>query len=150
MKDSIEAAGKSGRQISIRTYQGSSFDHVRTVHSPIGKTTLGAMNSEWLSLFVDGRQFLIASLTRDTGEVLEAIWSANMYLARVFYSHVNTDLFHYSFSPILEKATSVEEVMVEYQRLDQEFPPGGDLGFKDMIDAFNTRTGHPSNATQGD
>ncbi len=147
---SVAAAGKRGLKISIRTYLGETLDHVRTVHSPIGRDTINAVQSQWLSLFVDGRQFMIAHLATGSGEVLEAVWSSNMYLAREMYAFVNTDLFHYSFAAHLTAATTLDEVREQYQRLEQEFPPGGDLGFHDLVSRITSRDSHSHSTLEKD
>jgi len=132
LAEAVTTAGARGLRIAVRTYGGEEIDQVRTVHSPFGEITQQTIGSQWLSLFVDGRQFLIANLDTQAGVVHEAIWSESPYLAREIYSYVNSDLFHYSLAPVIESATSLDELRAEYRRLEAEFPPGGDLGLREL------------------
>jgi hypothetical protein len=136
LRGPVEEAAARGLDVSVRTYAGETLEGVRMVHSPFSETNMELWNSQWMSLFVDGRQFLLAHLSLDGERVHEAIWSANLFLSRALYSHVNADLHHYAFRPFLDRATSVEELRREYLRIESEFPPGGDLGFRDLLDFF--------------
>ncbi len=139
LRDDLAAAGRRDLRVAVRTYAGEVLEGVRTIHSPMGEATRRAVGSQWLTLFVDGRQFLMALIAHGGTEVLEAAWSESLFLARQFYSYVNSDLFLYSFTALLENARSVSELRTEYQHLLEEFPPGGDLGFRELCGEGGTQ-----------
>ena len=141
LRQPVEEAAAGGLDISVRTYTGETLKGVRMIHSPFGEANMETWNSQWLALFVDGRQFLLAHLSQDEKGVYEAIWSANLFLARAFYSYINADLHHYSFRPMLEQAASVDRLREEYLRTESLFPPGGDLGFRDLVEFFPGMSG---------
>ncbi len=141
LRGPVEAAAANGIDISLRTYADETLEGVRMIHSPFSETNMETWNSQWMALFIDGRQFLLAHLSQDEKGVYEAIWSANLFLARAFYSYINSDLHHYSFRPLLEQATSVGQVREEYFRTETLFPPGGDLGFMDLVEFFPGMSG---------
>jgi hypothetical protein len=124
--------------VTARLYEPDSLAGVRIVQSPFGAETVDSFQSDWLSVFVDGRQCLLASLTRSGDGVLQAVWSQSPILARSLYDYLNSDLHHYAFRPILENATSLHEARAAYAELERTFPPGGDLGFRDFRSALQS------------
>lgn len=136
LRGEIESAAARGRDITVRLYQPEAVRGVRIVQSPYGAENLRVFKSDWLALLIDGRQFLLANLLKAGKGVFNAIWSANPMVSRAIYDYANSDFHHYAFRPFLGAATSVEEVRAEYDRLRESFPPGGDLGFRDLLTRF--------------
>jgi HTH-type transcriptional regulator, sugar sensing transcriptional regulator len=133
LRDPVEEAAARGIVVAARVYAGESLAGVHLVQSPFGDANRALWRSQWLALFVDGRQFLLGHLVQGGGGVYECVWSASPFIARTFYSFVNSDLHHYAFLPHLEKAGSVKDLRGEYNRLQEVFPIGGDLGFTDLM-----------------
>lgn len=136
LREPVEEAAARGIVIASRVYAGESLAGVRMIQSPFGDENLKVWRSQWLALFVDGRQFLLGHLVQGGGGVYECVWSANPFISRAFYAFVNSDLHHYSFFPQFEGAVSVKDLRGEYDRLQEEFPVGGDLGFKDLLSHY--------------
>jgi HTH-type transcriptional regulator, sugar sensing transcriptional regulator len=136
LRDSIEAAAARGLSIAVRTYGDEELAGTIPIKSPFGDTNLKTFKSQCLAIFIDGCQFLISDLSLDGESVHEAIWSANLPLSRSYYSYANSDLCLYAFLPLLEKAESVEEAREAYQRVQAQFPPGGDLGFGRLLEIY--------------
>lgn len=136
LRDAIENAAARGLDITARVYQAETVTGVRMVQSPYGMENLRIFKSDWLALLVDGRQFLLANLLKAGKGVFNAIWSANPMVSRALYDYANSDFHHYAFRPVLGAATSVEQLRAEYDRLREVFPPGGDLGFRDLLTGF--------------
>lgn len=141
LRDAVEETAARGIDVTARIYKPDHLDGVRLVLSPFGKEDLKIFRSEWLSLFVDGRQVLLAHLHRGGGGVYQATWTANLFLARAFYDYINSDLHHYAFRPSLQTARSMRELRAEYERLARALPPGGDLGAKDLLGHLPGREG---------
>jgi sugar-specific transcriptional regulator TrmB len=133
LRDAVEETAARGIDVTARIYKPDHLEGVRLVLSPFGQEDLELFRSEWLSLFVDGRQALLAHLHRGRGGVHQATWTANLFLARAFYDYINSDLHHYAFYPSLWTATSLEELRAEYERLARALPPGGDRGARDLL-----------------
>jgi hypothetical protein len=132
LRDPVEETAARGIVVAARVYAGETLAGVHMVQSPFGEMNRTVWRSQWLALFVDGKQFLLGHLVQGGG-VYECVWSASPFIARAFYSFVNSDLHHYAFRPHLESAASVKELQADYDRLQKVFPVGGDLGFKDLI-----------------
>jgi sugar-specific transcriptional regulator TrmB len=56
-------------------------------------------DADWLCLSVDGEQFLISLLNKDTGELIHAIWCGNPYISPWVY---NGMLHEFSFRVLLQ------------------------------------------------
>jgi sugar-specific transcriptional regulator TrmB len=136
LRESVESAAARGIDVTARIYEPAPLAGARVVLSPFGAETLEAFRSEWLSVFVDGRQCLLGSFAKSGATVLQAMWSESPILARSLYDYVNSDLHHYAFRPILESATSLEEARAAYAELQKAFPPGGDLGFRELRESI--------------
>jgi sugar-specific transcriptional regulator TrmB len=129
----IEETAARGVDLTARLYESETLDGVRVVRSPYGSQTIRDFGSDWLALLIDGRQFLLANLVAGGDGVLNAVWSANPTVSRVLYDHANSDFHHYAFRSFLYASDSVDELRAEYERLQEIFAVGGDLGFKDMM-----------------
>jgi hypothetical protein len=136
LREPVEATAARGIITAARVYAGESLEGVRVIQSPFGEENQKIWRSQWLALFVDGRQFLLGHLVQGGGGVYECVWSANPFISRAFYAFVNSDLHHYAFLPHLEGAASLNDVRTEYDRLQEEFPAGGDLGFRDLMSNY--------------
>jgi predicted transcriptional regulator len=134
--EAVEETARRGIRVAARVYAGEHLDGVQVIQSPFGDENLETWRSQWLALFIDGRQFLLGHLSLDGKGVYEAVWSANPFIARAFYSYVNSDLHHYSFAPLLETASATDTLRKEYDLLQDEFPVEGDLGFRDLAVLF--------------
>jgi hypothetical protein len=134
--EAVEETARRGITVAARVYAGEHLAGVQVIQSPFGDQNLDTWRSQWLALFVDGRQFLLGHLSLDGKGVYEAVWSANPFIARAFYSYVNSDLHHYSFAPFLKTASDIDSLRKEYDLFQDSFPVGGDLGFIDLAALF--------------
>lgn len=147
LRPQIETVAAGGIQVAARIYEPAALEGVHIVQSPYGEHDLQTFKSQWLTLFVDGKQFLLAHLLAGGKGVYQATWSANPLLGRAFYDYVNSDLHHYAFQPHLKSADSVGELREKYAKLQEAFPIEKDLGWKRMLDIFaNEWPEEPKNA----
>ena len=144
LRTAVEGTAERGVTVAARVYQPAVLAGVHIVHSPFGEQTLKMFRSQWVAIFVDGRQFLLAHLMSGAQGVYQAIWSRNPFLARAFYDYVNSDLFHYAFRKRFDAARSLDEARAAYREMEQLFPPGGDIGFKEMQALINNKSSGPT------
>lgn len=142
LQTTLSDIASRGIDVTARVYSPTTIPGIQIIQSPIGQQTIQAFNSQWLALFVDGRQFLLAQLMADNSGVHYAVFSSNLILSRAMYSYVNSDFHHYSFREILFSSDSIEEARTIYQQMEQMFPPGGDAGFQELISQFNDGDSH--------
>lgn len=135
LRDALEGAAARGVIVVVRVYQPAEIEGVRTVLSPYGNRNLRVWNSQWMSLYVDGLQYLQANLMNGGRGVHHAVWSRNAYVSRSLYAYLNSDLHHYSFRQVLDEVESVDAMRDAYRELQQLFPPGEDLGFRQLSES---------------
>jgi len=150
LRPQIEAAAAGGVRIAARIYQPATIEGVRIIQSPYGEHDLRTFKSQWLALFIDGKEFLLAHLLKNGKGVYQATWSANPLLGRAFYDYVNSDLHHYAFQPHLKSARSVGELQEKYAQIQEAFPVEEDLGWKSMLDLFANEWPDDNEAPDGD
>lgn len=144
LRGAVEETAGRGVIVAARVYRPTTLRGVHLVHSPFGEQTLQLMRSQWLAIFVDGRQFLLGHLISGSQAVHQATWSRNPFLAWAFYDYVNSDLLHYSFRERLYKARSLNEAREAYRECEKLFPPGGDPGFQEMLELVNRAKVEPA------
>jgi sugar-specific transcriptional regulator TrmB len=137
LREDVEAAAGRGVDVTVRIYREAGISGARVVLSPFGSRTIDSFRSQWMALFIDGRQFLLAQLGPAGTVVHYAVWSANLILARAIYAYINSDLHHYAFRKRLHEADSLDRAIRDYAELEEAFPPGGDLGFQELIERYS-------------
>jgi predicted transcriptional regulator len=133
LREAVRETAARGVVVAARIHKPAELSGVHVILSPYGSENLRVWRAQWLTLYVDGRQYLQANLMTGGGGVHHAVWSENPYLSRALFSYVNSDFHHYSFRPHLRTATSVEQVRQAYEELQKVFPVGGDLGYQDLL-----------------
>lgn len=133
VKKDVEKASKRGIIIASRVYGNEAFTGSHIIRSPYAEDYEKKWHYQWLSLYVDGRQFLMATFNRDGTELSNAVWSENLHLAREIYSYVNSDFHHYSFINHLDQCSTIDQLREAYRETQTLFPVGGDLGMQDLF-----------------
>lgn len=140
LKSSLEKTAARGCKIAVRLHKFDRIKGVKIIHSPYGEENISTLGAQWLSIYVDGLQYLQAVLFNQDKGVVQAVWSENPLFARAFYSYLNSDLHHYAFQSVLKSANSLEKVRASYNKLQNEFPVGKDLGFKRLLENIKKLT----------
>ncbi len=131
--EAVQETAARGVVVAARVHGPAELNGVHVILSPYGSENLRVWRAQWLTLYVDGRQYLQANLMTGGGGVHHAVWSENPYLSRALYSYVNSDFHHYAFRAHLNTATSVAELRQAYEKFQKVFPVGGDLGYRDLL-----------------
>lgn len=103
----IEQAAGRGIQVVAKTYsKNSALRGVDVVLDPDHDRVRARWPEEWINLYVDGSEFLVAILDPDGSRVIQAIWSESPHLAWVFQSSFSQELgFTKLRSAFLEKTS---------------------------------------------
>lgn len=133
LRKSIEGASARGCRIAVRIYRKTRIKGVKTILSPYGDENIRAWKSHWLSIYIDGRQYLQAILANGGKHVLQSVWSENPLLSQIFFGYLNSDLHHYAFQSTLKSSSSLKAIRASYNRLQKEFPVGKDPGYRALI-----------------
>jgi predicted transcriptional regulator len=133
LEEAVRETAARGVVVAARVHGPAELNGVHLILSPYASENLRVWRAQWLTLYVDGRQYLQANLMTGGGGVHHAVWSENPYLSRALYSYVNSDFHHYAFRPQLQAATSVDQARQAYEAVQRVFPVGGDLGYRDLL-----------------
>jgi predicted transcriptional regulator len=129
----IEQVAARGVDVTARIYEPATLSGVRLIPSPQGPQILQDFPSQWLGIFVDGLELLLAHLFVGGEGVYQAVWSANLFIGHVFFDYVSSDFQLDSLRPLLDKAQSIEEFRESYQGTEHDFPVRTDLGFQRFL-----------------
>lgn len=77
----LEAAAKRGVTVAVRTYQPAKMKGVSVLVATDAERVLTMWPGEQLSIVVDAEQFMLALLTKDAGNIHQAIWSNSTFLS---------------------------------------------------------------------
>jgi predicted transcriptional regulator len=137
LREGVEKAAERGVRITARIYDPDELKGVKLILSPyLDYSARRAAHAQWLSLCVDGKQYLAALLEPSSKKVHQAFWSANPILSRQYFSLMNSDFLHYAFRSCIESAGSLEELRAEYKKLEEQFPIDRDPGFRDFRNKY--------------
>ena len=137
----IEETGARGVDVTVRLYAPDTIANARCIQSTHGRELHGYLRPEWLALFVDGVQFLLGYLPVRDGQEVRAVWSASLFLSEALFAYANSDLQHYAFLHQFLESTSLDQARREYTRLQEEMPPGADIGCRLKLERFGVKLG---------
>jgi sugar-specific transcriptional regulator TrmB len=93
LRADFEKAAARGIQVVVKTYSpASSFEGTRVILDPEHDLVLDRWHVQWVNLYVDGSEFLVAVLDEGGKEVVQAIWSESPSLSWVFKSGFANEL----------------------------------------------------------
>lgn len=138
LREDVEGTAARGVRVSVRIYEPAEIDGVNVIESPSEFETLKKTPVQMMTLFADGKQYLIAYLAPGGAAVHQAVWSASPFLATSYYTFVFSDFLFSSLLPSITSESSIEEVRAEYEKLKEyfDYPHGGDMGVRDLIESL--------------
>ncbi len=79
--DSVRAAARRGVNVFVEAYRPVEIPKASVVHAAVSVAATEHWRSEQLNVVIDGREHLIALLSRDLETVYQAVWSNSLYLS---------------------------------------------------------------------
>jgi hypothetical protein len=108
LRAELEEVAARGVLIAVRAYAATALEGVQVIEDGDGARVLERWPADWLNVVVDGREHLIALLTRGGGSVHQAIWSGSPYLSWVYHSAVSKEITLAAVLARLAGETTVE------------------------------------------
>lgn len=124
IKSQLIHKAKEGVHVMIETPGNIDVEHCYHVSLKSFSPKDFDWNADWLCISIDGEQFLISLLDKNSGELIHAIWCGNQYISPWIY---NGMLHEFSFRQMLAEMESLsliselKEKMKPY--IDQYFQP---------------------------
>jgi sugar-specific transcriptional regulator TrmB len=138
LRDAIEGAAKRGVRVAVKAYEPADVPQVDVVVHPQGRMSLQRWSGQWLNLVTDGREYLLAFLTKDARGLHQAVWSGSAYLSWVYHCAVGAELTLAALQRDLEDGATLAElrqVIADYQYLlHQDIP-----GVRALLERFGKR-----------
>lgn len=140
-KDRLEAAAERGVQVSAQTYTFVKIPGVDCIISNEDTLTLSRWQGQWVCLVVDGAEYLFAYLDKNNNRVYRALWSTNVFLAWIQYSHMANSLFACELENLIRSNLSQKEMLEALQAGKKKLLRPDLRGYKNLFDKF--KTGEP-------
>ena len=141
--EEIQKTAKRGVRITVRVYTKNNYQKikniygVRTILSPFGSKTLLSWKLQWLSIFSDGKQHLVAFINTKENTVAHAIWSENTLLSWAFFSYIHIDFLYFSMRPLILEAKSLPDLKKKFIEVENSFQFDKVPGFHLLNIKFN-------------
>lgn len=85
---------------------------------------------------VDGKEFLISSLSKDGRRVIQACWSASPFLAWVVWTYLKMNILAEEFVTLLEAGAPIGKVRASYRSYFKHLPPYSSPGARGLAKLF--------------
>jgi sugar-specific transcriptional regulator TrmB len=109
LRTAIAETAARGVRTLIKAYEPAQIEGAEVVVYPRGHTILKRWPGQWLNLVTDGRETLLAFLTRDGKGIHQALWSGSAYLSWVYHGAITCETMLAAVERSLEaKATGAE------------------------------------------
>jgi sugar-specific transcriptional regulator TrmB len=150
LRTAIEETAARGVRTLVKAYAPAQIERAEVVVHPRGHTVLKRWPGQWLNLVTDGRESLLAFLTRDGKGIHQALWSGSAYLSWVYFSAVGCETILAAVEQSLEEGATgkeLRELIRSYQDLFRPSVPGyqellhrfGDVGSATASSILNAK-----------
>jgi sugar-specific transcriptional regulator TrmB len=117
LEDDLAAAAGRGVLVGLNAYGPIAIEGVEVALAAHSDRTRRRWPGDWLSLVVDGREFLLAFLAPQGASVHQAIWSGSPYLAWAYHSALSSEMILNTMENLLEQGAGTEQLRSELTRL---------------------------------
>ncbi|MFH2035767.1 MAG: helix-turn-helix domain-containing protein [Candidatus Zixiibacteriota bacterium] len=117
LKKEISAAAKRGVQITLKTYESCHIPGIEIIIDPQGKRLIERWPGLWANGVVDGEEYLLAFLTKDGADVIQAVWSNNYFLSWIYYGAIVEELK----ASALEQAINADKPSSELKKILKKY-----------------------------
>jgi sugar-specific transcriptional regulator TrmB len=91
LRADMERAAGRGVRVVAKTYAPADIPGVRVILNPNPEKVTSMYPGQWTVLFIDGAEYLLAALTPDGQDLLQAVWSGSPFLSWVLYTSVSAE-----------------------------------------------------------
>jgi len=135
LRTEAEAAAARGVTVAVKAYEPTSLREAEVFVHPDGRDVTGRWPGQWVNVVVDGREHLIALLSRDGLDVHQAVWSESAYLSWVYHSALAGELILAEVQRRIAEGASAKElrgIRESYRRIVAPDAPG----FQQLVRRF--------------
>ncbi len=136
VRPDVQAAADRGVSVLLMAYEETDLRGVRVTPLPYGGDIDEYLPLQWISVFTDGQESLIAALSLDGGTVFQAVWTASLLLSWGQGSYAKWALFCHDLIRLLEAGAGREELVEERRRWEEAYPGFVSPGYQEMRRRF--------------
>ena len=98
-------------QIAIKTYDAMEIPGVEILVEPDAHVTFKRWPVQWVNVAIDHSRFLLALLTADGRDVVQAIWSASPFVSYIHHGRLVCEIAYTALRIDFERGASREELL---------------------------------------
>jgi len=129
----LEKAAARGLTAAVLAYEPAALEGVEVVMGHRGADVIARWPGQWISLVVDGSEYLIALLSADGSSVVHSTWTRSPHLAWVHHSALCGDMIATRLTAALEQGESAATVRTLARRLDRQWRARDAEGYKRLL-----------------
>jgi hypothetical protein len=143
LRTEMERAAARGVRVVAKTYAPTEIPGVRVILNPNPDKVTSMYPGQWIVLFIDGAEYLLAALTPDGQGLKQAVWSGSPFLAWVLYTSVSAEFVLAEAMTGADPGTrqAVQGLLGEFPELFTADLPGHDALIEQMGGARGGGTG---------
>ncbi len=135
MKSDIESAASRGIRIAVKTYQSCTIRGAEVVTAFNREKTMERWSGQWANGVTDGKEHVLAFLSKEGTDVHQAVWSTNTYISWVYHSSLMHELLHDVLLNHIGNVKGNASLSDKYKRLEsikaEEAP-----GYRTLVEHF--------------
>lgn len=131
----VEAAAARGVSVAVKAYEPVTLKGAEVFVHPEGRAVIARWPGQWANVVVDGREHLLALLTRDGQAVHQAVWSESPYLSWVYHSAVAGELILAGLEKRIAEGATASELRASRRRYRRIIAPDAP-GFQILVGRF--------------
>jgi len=121
LEHDIIAAAKRGVRVNIKIYQPHELPGANIIITADSERMLKIWPGQWANGVIDGREYLLAFVSRDAREVYEAVWSNNHYLSWIYYDGLAKEIIVTALKEGIYGKAKINELKQTLKNLEKMF-----------------------------
>ena len=138
IRGDIGSAVSRGVRVGVKVYRPCKISGAEVVVDLKGDKTIERWPGQWANGVVDGKEHLLALLSRNGRRVLQAVWSTNTYTSWVYHSSLMFELLHAGLMEEFGKGDGHVTLPKKYKKLEamaaEEAP-----GYRTLVERFGEK-----------
>jgi HTH-type transcriptional regulator, sugar sensing transcriptional regulator len=127
-QDIVSAAGR-GVRVAVELYEPAELPGVRVLSHLPQEGILERLPIQWIALSVDGREHLIAALSKDGDRVLQGMWTASLILSWSQLGSAVWAMVAFAMCQKIDQGAPYETIREEYHAWRRHFPMFSSPGY---------------------
>lgn len=138
--DALQRAAARGMTVATKLFEPSECEGVQQIIDLRGMAALESGPGQWISLTVDGREWLQALLSDDARTLHHGVWSGSAFLSWTFFTGLSSDLVLAAIKRELARGASGDDIRALLERLSPLESPRS-IGKLELLKRYRPKGG---------